>query len=427
MSLRSSSPARRTAAVAAATAALILSGCSSSPAASDGGSTFTLMFSSPSAQESPYERLAKAYMEEFPDRVVELSRQPIDQYDTTLRTQLQAGNAADLVQTAPGSGQLRSVVALASEGFLEPLPNSSYEIIPEGLEDLFSIEGVAYGQPLDFTVTGTLVNMTALEEFGANDFPQTYDDLLDVCAAAVQAGGSFAPVAGTVPRSIGTVAQVISATRVYAENPDWNEQRASGNVTFVDSEGWHDTLETFVELHENGCFQPGVEGAGSDVAARLLSTNKAAAYFAPGVVYAEMSMAAPPETEWAINAFPPADGGDPFIIASSDFSLSITEGAENAEAAQEFLDWLADPAQGETYMAASGTLPVSGYADMDLSSTIYAPVAEMLTSGQTASLPINRWPNPRVFEALTTGLQGLLIDQGSIEETLAKMDAAWDE
>jgi raffinose/stachyose/melibiose transport system substrate-binding protein len=430
MSLRTSSSARCIAAAGTVTAALVIAGCSSNPAGPSGAdesTTFTLMFSSPSAQESPYERLAAAYMEEFPDRTIELSRQPIDQYDTTLRTQLQAGNAADLVQTAPGSGQLRSVIALADEGFLEPLPESSYDLIPEGLEYLFSIDDVAYGQPLDFTVTGALVNMTALEGFGSDEFPETYEDLLGVCAAAHADGGALAPVAGTVPRSIGTVAQVISATRVYAEIPDWNQQRADGDVTFANSEGWQDTLATFVDMHENDCFQAGVEGAGSDVAARMLSTNEAAAYFAPGVVYAEISMAAPPETVWEINAFPPAEGGDPLIIASSDFSLSITKDAENAEAAQAFLDWLGDPAQGDTYMEATGTLPVSGYADMDLGATIYAPVEEMLRSGQTTSLPINSWPNPRVFEALTTGLQGLLVGQGSIEQTLANMDTAWDE
>jgi raffinose/stachyose/melibiose transport system substrate-binding protein len=431
MSMKRIKWVHRLTAIGAVAAVSLLAGCASSASsesADEGGpTTFKLMFSSPSAQESPYERLAAAYMAEFPDRTIELDRQPMDQYDTILRTQLQAGNAADLVQTAPGSGQLRSVVALADAGFLEPLPDSSYEIIPEGSEDLFAIDGVAYGQPLDFTVTTGVVNMTALAGFGIDEYPQTFDELLDACDVASAAGGSFGTLAGTVPRSVGTMAQVISATRVYEETPDWNQQRAAGEVTFADSEGWRDTVETFQTMHEAGCFQPGAEGAGGDVAARLLSTNEAVVNFAPGVVSVELAKAAPEDTEWAIQAFPPADGGEPFIIGSSDFSLSITEGAENAEAAQAFLDWLADPAQGEMYMKASGTLPVSGYADMDLESTIYAPVADLLTSGQTVALPVNRWPNPLVFEALTNGLQGLLIGQGSVDSVLEAMDAAWDQ
>ncbi|MET1152839.1 extracellular solute-binding protein [Arthrobacter sp.] len=391
----------------------------------EGSSGFTLMFSSPSAATSPYELLADAYMKEHPDVTITLNRQPIDTYDTTLRTQLQAGNASDLVQTAPGSGLARSVIALAEEGFLAPLNESSAALVPEDVKDQFQIDGETFGQPLDYTVFSLITNDTAAKELGLNEFPTDFDEYLAACKTSAEQGKYMLALQGLAGPSAGYTSLVIAATRVYAETPDWDAQRAAGDVTFADSEGWHDTLQTFIDLDKNGCFQEGAEGAGAGVSANLISSGQAVNYTAPGVVSVEILEAAPKGTELSVRAFPPAAGEKPTVLASSNFSLSVTAESKNQPAAQAFLDWLKEPAQAELYEEVTGTLHVSARENLDLSGGRHAPVAELLESGSTASLPINNWPNAQVFDELVTGAQGLLTGQRTIDQVLAAMDAAW--
>ena len=102
-------------------AALALTGCSSSAGSnsSAGGSKeFSLSFATSNTIESPFQVLAEDYMKSHPDVKITFNPQPNDSYDQTLRTQLQAGNASDIVVTTPGSGQGRSILPLAEAGFV---------------------------------------------------------------------------------------------------------------------------------------------------------------------------------------------------------------------------------------------------------------------------------------------------------------------
>ena len=87
-----------------------------------------------------------------PDVTITTNPTPNDKYGETIRTQLQAGNAADVIQTTPGSGDARGIIPLAEAGFLEPLGDTAAGLVPEGSETIFEIDGKVYGQPMDFTI-----------------------------------------------------------------------------------------------------------------------------------------------------------------------------------------------------------------------------------------------------------------------------------
>jgi raffinose/stachyose/melibiose transport system substrate-binding protein len=385
---------------------------------------FSFTFATSNNLENPFETLANAYMEENDNVTIELNAQPNDNYDTTVRTQLQAGNASDLIQTVPGAGQPRSIGALAEAGFLAPLGGDSAGIIREGTEGLFEFDGDTYGQPVDFTVTGLVTNLTLAEDL-VEEFPSEMDAYLDACSTVAEQGKSMIALAGAAAPNTGLMAMAISATRVYADEPDWNEQRLAGDVTFAESEGWQDTLQTIVDLNEGGCFQPGAEGGGFDAITNGLASAGSVSAFAPGGSAVEIAAAAPEGIEFVIEPFP-TDGGDPYVLASSNYSLSITEASENKEAVQEFLDWIAGPDGAKVFADASGQLPVSGFEGIELEGTIYQPVAELLTSESYAPLPNTIWPSAGVYDALASGVQGLLTGQKTADQVLTDMDAAWD-
>ena len=234
-------------------------------------------------------------------------------------------------------------------------------------------------------------------------------------------------LAGSTVPNAGIMASIIAATRVYAEDPDWNQQRLDGDVTFADSEGWADTLQTVKDMNDNGCFQAGAEGAGFDALTTGLTTGTGVSMFGPLGSASELQKAAP-EQNFIAQAFPPATSSDTaFGVASPTYALSINAASENSEAASAFLKWIEEPENSGLFAETAGSLPISGLSDLDLSDTIYADVADLITSGATTPLASSTWPNAAVYDALALGVQGLLTGQSTIDSVLASMDTAWDQ
>ncbi|KAA9105084.1 ABC transporter substrate-binding protein [Microbacterium rhizomatis] len=411
--------------------ALILAGCSGS---SSGGTSsaantneFSLTYATSNNVESPFEVLVKEYEKANPDVKITLNPQPNDTYGDTLRTQLQAGNASDVLETEAGSGQTRSVIPLAQAGFLAPLDDAATALIPAGTESLFGIDGTTYGLPLTISYAGIVYNEVAAKAAGITEFAKDWTTLKSQCQSAAAAGKTLFVLAGSTVPNAGITASIIAATRVYAETPDWNQQRLDNKVTFADSQGWKDTLQTVKDMYDAGCFQAGAEGAGFDAITTGMSTGANVGFFGPLGSATELQKAAP-DQKFVAQSFPPATSKDKaYGVASPTYSLAINKASKNSVAAAAFLDWIAQPAQAGIFADAAGSLPISGLSDLDLSTTIYSAVADELNNGDYTPLANTNWPNASVYDALATGVQGLLTGQSTVDSVLASMDTAWDQ
>ncbi|RFU18818.1 ABC transporter substrate-binding protein [Geodermatophilus marinus] len=415
-------------AAAPALGALTLAACGggddNASASGSGGAadSFTFAFENASGgAENPWLILAEEYSEEIGVEI-ETNPLPPDSYGLTMRTQLQGGNAPTLMMFAPGSGQSSSVIPLAEAGYLEPLGEEAASLVPEGSESQFGIDGEIYAQPTSLIPVGVTWNVGAAEEAGV-EYPEDFDAYLEACQSLADQGKSMAVIAGAVPPNPGLMAMAISATRVYAETPDFNDQLAAGDASFAESEGWQDTLETIVEMNEAGCFQPGAPGAGFDGITQGITQGTSLSAFLPGTAANELANATP-GLELDTRAFPPADG-DPYLLASPNYVLSINADAEEAqkEAALDFLNWMSENAERVTEV--QGGVPITGPGE-NLNPT-YEPVRDLLESGDYAPLPNQGWPNPSVYGALATGAQGLLTGQGDVQSVLEAMDEAYSQ
>jgi raffinose/stachyose/melibiose transport system substrate-binding protein len=387
--------------------------------------SFTFAFGNASgSQESPWLVMAEKYSEETGVEI-ETEGLPPDSYGLTLRTQVQGGNAPDVFVVSPGAGQDSAVLPLAEAGYVEPLGEESAALIPEGSEALFSLDGEVYAQPTDLIPVGMLWNVTAAAEAGV-DLPEDADAMLEACRSLADDGQSFVALAGSVPPNPGLMTMAISATRVYADAPDWNQQRAAGEVSFADSEGWQDTLQTVVDMNEAGCFQEGAAGAGFDAITQGITQGTALTAYVPGGAATEL-MNATEGLELNVQAFPPASGGEEYVLASPNYALAISAEADDAtkQAVTDFLAWLAEPENAAEFVEVSGGVAITG-PDENIS-PVYEPVADLLESGSYAPLPNLEWPNPGIYDALATGVQGLIAGQGDVASVLEGVDRAWGE
>jgi raffinose/stachyose/melibiose transport system substrate-binding protein len=398
------------------------SGSGGSGSSADG---FTFTFPTSTGQESPYQTLAEDYSKETGVKI-EAKALPNDSYPLTLRTQLQGGNAPDLMVVVPGRGQDHAVLPLAEADYLEPLDDNSAGVIPEGSEGLFTVDDKVYAQPSDLVPVGMVWNVGAASDAGV-EFPEDTDAMLEACSAAADKGKSFMALAGSVPPNPGLMAMSISATRVYAETPDWNAQRAAGDVTFADDKGWQDVLQTVLDMNKGGCFQPGAAGGGFDAITQGITQGTSLSAFVPGGAATEL-MNATPGLELQIRPFPAAKGQDPFLLASPNYAFAVNAKSDDAQkqATQKFLDWLAEPEHAAQFTKIEGQVPLAGVENAELLPQ-YDPIKDLLIEGSYAPLPNLDWPNPAVYDALATGTQGLLAGQGDVESVLEGMDQAWDK
>lgn len=407
-------------------AAMALTGCSSStPAASNGGSKeFSLTFSTSNTIESPFQKLGEQYMAAHPDVKITFNAQPNDSYDQTVRTQLQAGNASDVIVTSPGSGTGRSILPLVEANFLEPLDESAKKLVPVGSEALFGKDGKVYGQAPEITVVGIVANETAAKAAGLSDFPADFAALEEQCSTLSSSGKSFFALAGSAAPNTGLMAMSLAASRVYAEDPKWNEKRVNKETTFADTQGWKDSLEAVKTLNAAGCFQKGAAGAGFDAITKGLASGSSIAGFVPGPTWKQIKTAAA-DADFAVRALPIEGSGKSYVYASANYSFSINAASKNKEAAKAFLDWAAEPEQTKTFAEADGALPVSGLESYDYGSGAYKNVGDLIKDGKYGPLPNSQWPNSSVYDALATGVQGLLTGQKSVDQVLQAMDSAW--
>ncbi len=407
-------------------AALALTSCSSSAesASSSGSKEFSLSFATSNTAESSYQSLAEDYMKSHPDVKITFNPQPNDSYDQTMRTQLQAGNASDVLVTSPGAGQGRSILPLAEAGFLEPLGDAAKKLLPAGSDSTFGKDGKVYGQPTEIAVVGLVANEAAVKAAGG--FPADFAALKDECKALEASGKSLFAVAGSAPPNTGMIGMSLAATRVYADDPKWNEKRATKEVTFAGSDGWKSALEAVNTLKDAGCFQKGAAGAGFDAITKGLVSGTSVAGFIPGGSWKQLTAAAS-GTDFAVRALPAEKSGNDYMYASAGYAFSINAASKNKDAAKAFLDWAAEPEQTKAFAEISGALPVSGLDKYDFASGAYKNVGEMIKNGKYSPLPNIEWPNSAVYDALATGVQGIITGQKTPDQVLQAMDAAWGQ
>ena len=246
---------------------LVLAGCSGS--ADDGGDStddpaatgFSIMVAQANDADDFYAQIAAAYTEETGIEI-EVIPYPSDAYNTQVTTQFQAGNAADVAILSPGHGPAdlghharRGRLPGAARRHLGRRIPEAPSRVPSRRRDLRAAH-CAHARRHG-------LQRRRRRRGRRRRYPETYDDLLEACTTARDGGKTFTVLAGGI-RS--TRACSRSSSRRPAstqETPDWNEQRAAGDVTFADS-GWSEVLEDIVEMNDAGCFQDGAAGGTFD-------------------------------------------------------------------------------------------------------------------------------------------------------------------
>ena len=419
---------RRAVAVALPLAAgLVLAGCGGSGSANgQEPQTITFSYGPANANDNAYDTLAKDYMAAHPGVTIKVNKISAEVYGQTLQTQMAAGNGPDVMQVNSGAGQAGTVGTLAKPGLLLPLTDSSFtQNIPSAERAGYDYNGQLYGVPSSTAIDAVIWNDDLAKQNGVTiDASTSLQDVLKQCPAVKSKGNSIYALAGSVPANPGIMTIEIATSTVYGPNPNWDKDRASGKTTFAKTQGWHQALQAVVDMNKAGCFQDGAAGAGFSDLTNLATQGKTYGFFAPSGAVKSIEDAAGGHVKLiALGAASPTSKN--YLSISSDIGLAGNKKTKSPTLVQDFIKFSVSPAEAKKFAEAQGTIPIGG--DLKASDLLpqYQPVADQLTNKQYRTFAVDNWTNPQVYNALGTGVTGLLTGQKTVDQVLSDMDAAY--
>lgn len=336
-------------------------------------------------------------------------------------TALQAGNAADILYTNGGSGQLLSVFPLEKGGYLADLSQRSWvKSLPQPTHDLYWDGDKLYGLPMGLSLVGVVHNTALFQQLGLQ-IPTTFAEMVDLCGKIKAAGKTPMVLAGQAP---GLYAQAPAASTVYSSNPNWNTDRAAGKVTFAGTPGWQAALQEFVDLNNAGCFQPGASGDTIIKAFQLLGSEQAVMFLGPSAAIGGI-IGSNPNFSAAMFPLPGPTADSTRAVTEYNDAFSVNAKSPNIDAAMKLVDFLAQADEQRAYAKIMGEVSVPDSVTGTLPD-LYSSFSPLLQQNKSVTLPSLIWPNPAVGTALTPGMQGLITGQKTVPDVLTDLDNAWN-
>jgi raffinose/stachyose/melibiose transport system substrate-binding protein len=343
-------------------------------------------------------------------------------------TELAAGDGPDLLTTFPGCGSPVAVCALAKSGELAPMVKAPWVKRSLPLVTSLSKDGHAL---LAFETLvspeGIFTNDALFKQLGLS-VPQTFPQLLDICAKAKAAGTAAVILAGASGGNTSWLIEALSIPTVYAKDPQFTAEQKVGNKTFDGSPGWHQAQQELVEMNDAGCFQPGATG--TTAASGYAQFAQGQGLMLPGISAFKAAIdAAAPQFTYSFDPFP--GGANPkltttFLNLSPSVSVNAHSSAQNQAAAQSFVDFIARPEQNALYAQIQGGLTQYEFLKGQLP-TFMAGFAPLFKSHEYVLNPTQTWWNANVLLTLLQDEIGLITGQLSIDDVLKAMDTAWQQ
>ena len=371
-------------------------------------------------QQKPLDALTKAYKKIG----FSTSYAPTDQVQTSVRTQLGAGNAPDVHVVYPGSGSAMSMAQIADANLLADLSDQEWtKQIPDNFRSAFVKDGKTYLYSAGASVIGAIYNTKVFAEVGVEP-PTTWPEFLAVCQKLKAAGKVPIALGAQTPWVTQLITYALVPSTVYAKDPAFDEKMADGSASFADS-GWADAFEMYLDLQKRGYFNDNPNGTTFEQQTSMVATGKAAMAIQVSAVLPNFRDAAPSPDDLSMFPVPGGDTADGvWIPAGIVVGLGVSARSKKLADAKAFIEFLGKQENINAWAEAVACVPLV----RDSSSKI-DPVLEsflpFMDGGKAVPFMDQAWPNAEVQPAHFAVVQELLGGQTTIPDALAKLDQTY--
>jgi raffinose/stachyose/melibiose transport system substrate-binding protein len=379
----------------------------------------------PTTAQAGYQILVANFNRVYPDIHIDAQFLPSDTLGQLLVTQVQAGNAPDIVHLQAGNLNAASVWGLGSQGKLLDLSGRPWvkRIYPAARADV-TWKGKVYAWPLAMGPFGVIYNADLFKQLGLK-VPATFNEALAMCTK-INAAGKIPFVQAWGASTTGSiVGRQRYSQYVYTVDPKWDQKRAAHQVTFLSSPLWRKALQSVIDMKNANCFQQGATG-----------TSRAQQYamFAQGQAVMSIVSAGEVTNVKTINPnikigwmnLPGESAKTSTLVGPFSLTIGGMASTTHPKEVKTFIDFMAREQQSTLFAKVASSI-----APLDAKKKILPPEMKGLlpyfASGKVTDAHDFQWPNARVYsEGYQLGVVGLVTGQLTIDDVLKKMDDLWD-
>lgn len=353
-----------------------------------------------------------------------------DQMRDTVSTALASGTGPDVIFYDSGPGYAG---VLANAGLLTPLDQYATQygwadrIAPSPLAAT-TIGGQLFGLPLQVDLIGMYYNQTLLEQEGLTA-PETFDQLLAFCGQAAEKG--YIPIAFGSLDGWPTFHQ-FSMTANQMAGPDGVQQLVQGQGSWNSPEIVTAIKSYFVDMRDAGCFSDDVNAITYDDGNALFYSGQSLLHTTGSWLVTEIETNMP-DQDVRFVPFPEISGGKGRAwVSGVGSAYYITSGAENPDAAAQFLEYLFSPEivarwVGEARYVVPVEFDTASVEGSELFRSILDTLQTASTEGTVFGSNVDVLAPPQFNDMMSNGFQAILAGDKTPEQQAADLEAAWDE
>lgn len=360
-----------------------------------------------------WDALIKKFNESQSKIVVEQNNVPDGQ--ELLLTRMASDDLPAIFTCYPGKPEFHK---MAEQGVIAELTEEKFidNILPSMKEIVTYDEGKIYAMPASASTLGIYVNKDLFEKMGEKNYPQTYDELLNLLEKAKEQG----IVGVTLPYKNGeNVEQLCQGALVsmMKEPLDFYKNVEAGKEKSGDNKEYVKALENIVKL--NDYAQQDYMGTSYDQAIAEFANGKSLTLIT-GLWALPSIKQANAELNCELIPFPGIQKEDAKAMVGLDCSLavSVNKDKDVQDAAMEFLRFAGEPANIAIFNELDGNIPT--IKDVKFDSPEVAAINELIANGGGARFSVDFWPAGA--EQDLRGLYQEYVTTKDIEATTEKFD-----
>lgn len=380
--------------------------------------TIHLFHQKQEAQDA-FSQIIESFQKEYPYITVEQEIVTNDP-SSILKARLSTDEVPDIFQGA------LDTMDIAKGGYIMDLSGDSFlqNISEEALNDssFTDEEGHTWAMPVDGSCEGIFYNKDIFTEYGLTP-PQTLSELDNVIQTLEDNGITPFALGFKDSWTIKPITLVAASPAVYAHDPNWDQEKTAGEVSFADTPAWATAFELLQKVYEHGNTSTAFD-TDYNAACAMVAQGEAA-MMVQGLWALEPIKDVNPDVNLGMMAMPVSeDSNDTKLFQFPDFGLSISASTPYPDECKLFLEYLTRPEIAELWCSTAKLFsPVKGV------SVDFDPLAEdvnaYIDTGMVSTQADRGWPTafqPEFEAALPTYLLG----NDTLPNILNSLDAAWD-
>lgn len=309
------------------------------------------------------------------------------------------------------------------------------------------VDGKIYTLPFYDTTIGIIYNQVLFKRYGLS-IPSTYDEFLNICRVLQENGVAPLAVGGSLSDTNSNWMNYFFLTRVEAENPQWQQKKDRGEVSFQD-ENMLEILEEYQTFMSSGyILEDSINMNDNQIIVQLLNQKTAMFLTEPGM-FTEILESYPLASEsdktplgeelkedpvrfrmgWF---YMPDQKGEPVVIHKSGSQLAISRECavqpEKKAAAEQFLEFSYQKENYRKILQATYAMPTTRDSVLYAAPNVQQNILTSYRYADKIETYFGNYETPENFiQDMENILYSLATNTIHVDTAARRLDEAWND